>query len=270
MRRLLAPLVLSLVTSPLAAQTYQGLAEAPSGTRWIADRSSRMYYPVDCWLAARVPRADRLYFATESALQSRGFTPSAGCGGASTGARLEDPAPSPAGPRAAPNPVTSTTAAPTRTDNPHLRRGFWISGGLGYGSLGCADCGSREGGLSGGLQLGGSVSQKVLLGGGTSGWSKNEGGVTLTVGTVVALIRFYPSSTGGFFLLGGLGLGTVYAKVDGFGDDTETGGGALLGLGYDLRVGDNVSLTPFWNGFAVKTENTDANVGQIGLSLTVH
>jgi hypothetical protein len=260
--RILVSLVLAV--PPLAAQTHQGLEEAPSGTRWIADRSSRMYYPVDCWLAARVPRADRLYFATESALQSRGFAPSAGCGGASS-TQLEDA--SPAGGQAPPAPPT---VMPVPTENRHSRRGFWISGGLGYGSLGCEDCGGREGGLSGGLQLGGSLSQKVLLGGGTSGWTKDEGGVTLTVGTLVALIRFYPSSTGGFFLLGGLGLGTVYAKVDGFGDDTETGGGALLGLGYDLRVGDNVSLTPFWNGFAVRTENTDANVGQIGLSLTVH
>jgi hypothetical protein len=264
MRRLLILIVLVLTASPIAAQAHQGLEEAPSGTRWIADRTSRMYYPVDCWLATRVPRADRLYFATESALQSRGFTPSAGCGGAAS-AQLEDARP--AAPQAAP---AAATITPALTENRHSRRGFWISGGLGYGSLGCEDCTGREWGLSGGLQLGGSLSQKVLLGGGTSGWTKDEGGATLTVGTVVALIRFYPSSTGGFFLLGGLGLGTVYAKVDGFGDDTETGGGALLGLGYDLRVGDNVSLTPFWNGFAVRTENADANVGQIGLSVTVH
>jgi hypothetical protein len=58
--------------------------------------------------------------------------------------------------------------------------------------------------------------------------------------------------------------------VDGFGNNTETGAGALLGLGYDVRVGSNVSLTPFWNGFAVRTSNDDANVGQIGLSVTVH
>jgi hypothetical protein len=161
-------------------------------------------------------------------------------------------------------------AAAVEEPNRHARQGFWFNAGLGYGSLGCDGCGSREGGLSGGLQLGGSLSQKVLLGGGTSGWTKDQGGATLSVGTLVALIRFYPSSTGGFFLLGGLGLGTIYAKVDGFGDDTETGGGALLGLGYDLRVGSNVSLTPFWNGFAVKTSNADANVGQIGLSVTVH
>jgi hypothetical protein len=149
------------------------------------------------------------------------------------------------------------------------RQGFWFNGGLGYGSLGCQDCGSREGGLSGGLALGGSLSQKVLLGAGTNAWTKSENGATLTVGTLTALIRFYPSATGGFFLLGGLGVGTIHAEVSGFGA-SENGVGALVGLGYDIRVGQNVSLTPYWNGFAMSSDDSDANVGQIGLGVTVH
>lgn len=44
----------------------------------------------------------------------------------------------------------------------------------------------------------------------------------------------------------------------------------LLGLGFDVRVGRNVSLTPFWNGFAVRSPNADANVGQLGVGITVH
>ena len=153
---------------------------------------------------------------------------------------------------------------------PHSRQGFWFNGGLGYGSLGCDGCGSREGGLSGTISLGGTVSPKVYLGGGTTGWTKSEGGATLTVGTLDARIRFYPSATGGFFLTGGLGLGSISADVTGIGSDDEVGVGVVLGLGIDIRVGGNLSLTPFWNGFAVKTSNADANVGQLGLSLTVH
>ncbi|MBK6781940.1 MAG: hypothetical protein IPG75_20760 [Gemmatimonadetes bacterium] len=139
-------------------------------------------------------------------------------------------------------------ALPSPASTP-ARSGIWFNAGMGYGSLGCDDCGSREGSWSGGLALGGTLSQKVLLGVGTNGWTKSEGGATLTVGTVTAVIRFYPSRTGGFFLLGGLGLGTVHVSVDGFGSDSETGGGALVGLGYDFRIGRNVSFTPFWNGF---------------------
>ena len=152
----------------------------------------------------------------------------------------------------------------------HTREGFWFNGGLGYGSLGCQDCTGREGAVSGGLAIGGTLSQKVLLGAGTTGWTKSESGATLTVGTLTAQIRFYPSATGGLYLLGGLGLGSIRAELDGFGSETEVGPGALLGLGYDFRVGQNVSLTPYWNGFATTTANADANVGQLGLSVTIH
>ncbi|MEP7104834.1 MAG: outer membrane beta-barrel protein [Chloroflexota bacterium] len=154
--------------------------------------------------------------------------------------------------------------------HPQTREGFWFNGGLGYGSLGCQDCGGREGGLSGGIAIGGTVSPKFLLGAGTNGWTKSENGARLSVATLTAMMRFYPSVTGGFFLLGGLGLGTVRAEVSGLGSASETGVGALVGLGYDIRVGQNVSLTPYWNGFAMSSTNNDANIGQLGLGVTVH
>lgn len=153
---------------------------------------------------------------------------------------------------------------------PQAREGFWFSGGLGYGSLGCQDCDAREGGLSGGLSLGGTLSEKVLLGVGTTGWTKSEDGVTLTAGTLAATIRFYPSATGGFFLLGGLGLGAVNLDVDGVGSESETGAGAVVGLGYDIRIGQMVSLTPYWNGVGISYSDGDANFGQIGLAVTLH
>jgi hypothetical protein len=147
--------------------------------------------------------------------------------------------------------------------------GFWFSAGLGYGSLGCQDCGSRTGSGSGYIALGGSLSDKVLLGVSSNGWLKSENGTTLTVNAYTAAIRFYPSVTNGFFLLGGLGLGTVSASITGTGSGSETGVGALLGLGYDLRLGSKVSLTPYWNGYAMNSSNLDANVGQIGVGITV-
>lgn len=104
----------------------------------------------------------------------------------------------------------------------HARKGFWFNGGLGYGSLGCDNCDGREGGLSGGLALGGTLSQKFLLGVGTTGWTKSEGGATLTVGTLDARVRFYPSATGGFFLTGGLGVGSISAELAGVGSGSST------------------------------------------------
>ena len=47
--------------------------------------------------------------------------------------------------------------APALAQHPQTRNGFWFSGGLGYGSLGCD---GREGGLSGGLAFGGTLSDR--------------------------------------------------------------------------------------------------------------
>lgn len=94
-------------------------------------------------------------------------------------------------------------------------------------------------------------------------------GVRLTAGTLTALLRFYPSEVGGFFLQGGLGISSLEASMGGF-SVRETGVGAVLGLGYDIRVAPNVSLTPFWNGVGLSFSDGDANFGQLGLSITVH
>src|ERR671925_36795 len=104
--------------------------------------------------------------------------------------------------------VISVPAA-VEAQTPQTRDGFWFNVGLGYGSLGCQDCDSREGGFSSGLALGGTLSRKVLLGAGSNSWFKEQNGATLTASTLTATVRFYPSATGGFFLLGGLGLGVV-------------------------------------------------------------
>jgi len=154
--------------------------------------------------------------------------------------------------------------------NPQTRQGFWFSGGLGWGTLGCADCDGRTGGFSGGLSLGGTLSSKVLFGVGTTGWTKSEDGATLTVGTLDARVRFYPSAKAGFYLTGGAGVGSISAEMAGFGSDSEIGVSMLLGIGYDIRIGQMLSLTPYWHGFAVQAENVDSNVGQFGLAITLH
>src|SRR5437868_7700661 len=94
-----------------------------------------------------------------------------------------------------------------KAQNAQTRQGFWFSGGPGYGSLGCDNCGSRESGLSGGLSLGGTISPRFLLGGGTSGWTKTDQGARLPVDEIGARLRFYPSATGGIFVTRGVGYG---------------------------------------------------------------
>jgi hypothetical protein len=164
-----------------------------------------------------------------------------------------------------PEPATQRPYPASEPRRPLTREGLWFSAGMGVGSLGCENCGSRETGLSGGLSLGGSINDKWLLGVGTTGWAKQVNDELVTVGTLDFRFRFYPVTTQGFFITAGLGLGSVSDSID-----SEFGAGAIVGVGWDIRVGRNVSLTPFYNGFAMSNENADANVGQLGLAVTIH
>jgi hypothetical protein len=85
------------------------------------------------------------------------------------------------------------------------------------------------------------------------------------LGTFDARLRFYPGMSSGFFVTGGVGLGGI-SHANGH----EFGVGAVLGLGCDLRVASNVSLTPFWNGVLTKSSVNNINVGQVGLGVTIH
>lgn len=165
---------------------------------------------------------------------------------------------------------------------PQTRQGFWIGFGFGYGTLGvsCDGCPDidREGGLSGYLKMGGTLSPKVLLGGESNGWSKEVNGSTVTAGNLSFAAYFYPQPTSGLFVTGGLGLSSY--QEEGF--DMATGFGFSAGLGYDIRVGDNVSLAPVANfffgsvgdleeetGFFV-VPGVKQNVFQVALGVTFH
>lgn len=160
-------------------------------------------------------------------------------------------------------------ATPGEAQRAQMRDGFWFTVGVGGGSLGCKDCEERENGGAGTIALGGTLSRNVLLGGSLNGWTKSEDGATLTVGLVAVEARFYPSATGGFFLKAGAGVGSVDLS---FGNVTvsENGAGGMVGLGYDIRVGRMISLTPWLQWFGIDYNPGNANVSQLGIALTVH
>ena len=55
-----------------------------------------------------------------------------------------------------------SVAADAQAQNAQTRQGFWFSGGLGYGSLGCAEgCDQREGSVSADISLGGMARRKA-------------------------------------------------------------------------------------------------------------
>ncbi len=153
------------------------------------------------------------------------------------------------------------------------REGFWIGFGFGYGGLDitCDGCDvSRESSISGYLKMGGTLSPGLLIGGQTFGWYKEESGVKVTEGSLTANVWFYPNPAGGFWLTGGAGLASLSADAGIGGSDTETGFAVLAGLGYDLRVGRNLSLVPSATWQFGNFDGGGANVLQVALGITFH
>ncbi len=158
-------------------------------------------------------------------------------------------------------------------DNPQTREGFWIGLGLGWGSLGCSGCSSRESSGAGVLKLGGTVNQQLLLGVESSAWTKEDSGVRLTHANVVFLGQFYPTAESGFFVQGGIGVSEFKASTSGSGisvSASDNGLGLTAGAGYDVRVGSNFSITPYglysWGNF----DGGSADHFQLGAGVTWH
>lgn len=152
--------------------------------------------------------------------------------------------------------------------NPQTREGFWISFGIGYGSLGCDDCDDdRRSGTNANLRMGGTLSQRLLIGGEINGWSKTEGDATLTVGNFGPVLLFYPNPNGGLFLKGGIGMANASLDFGTF-DVDETGVGITIGIGYDARVGRSFALTPYFDILAGNFDFGSTNQFAFGLGFT--
>lgn len=183
--------------------------------------------------------------------------------------------------------VVLLAASSASAGHPQERQGFWIGFGLGYGSasVSCDDCesGGREGSFTGFLKLGGTLNERVLLGVEFNGWIKEEDGATVTLGSFTGTVTFYPRASSGFFLKGGVGASQVDTEFrDGSLSATvsKSGWGVLAGMGYDLRVGRNVSITPsvnYWYGrpgdISFEGETLGGwkqNVIDFGIGITFH
>ena len=170
------------------------------------------------------------------------------------------------------------------------REGFWIGFGFGYGSarVSCDDCGAsgREGGIAGFVKAGGTLNRKVLLGTEVNFWTKSEDQIdTLNFGNLSFTITYYPWVSSGFFVKGGAGFSFVDTQVlEGSVIrtlDLGTGFGAIAGIGYDLRIRRNLSITPVCNvymgrpgdlreGRVTIARNWRYNVVELSVGLTFH
>jgi hypothetical protein len=153
------------------------------------------------------------------------------------------------------------------------RRGVWLSLGAGLGShgVGCDDCvgAGREQGLTTSFQLGAALSPRVTLGADLVAWVKplNEPGrgEYAFFGALMGELQVYPVPRKGLFLLGGGGY-IVDVVNDDLVLDTP---GIVLGIGYDIRTGRRLSLTPQLKYLrTVDGGNLTSSLYQFGISAT--
>ncbi len=169
------------------------------------------------------------------------------------------------------------------------RTGFWLGVGWGVGSADAsiddAAGAGRGGGFTGLVRLGGKIGERTLLGCELRGLTSSETDTTVTVGDVSAAVYFYPAPSSGLFVKGGLGFSVTRIHITPTDRDETargTGPGLTMGVGYDYRIGTNVSLTPMatlymgWPGNLKRksgeTVLTGAkyNILDLGLGLTFH
>jgi hypothetical protein len=180
--------------------------------------------------------------------------------------------------------VFLATVEPSPAQGVDRREGFWWGLGVSYGwvHVACDICNDDRGGalsLSG--ALGGTVSESVVLGGELNGWTTSEENVDEYLGSLSAVVYWYPSRNGALYLKGGIGY--VAYRID---DDenalTSSGLGPQIGVGYEFYITRRTSIQPYLNAIAtLPTANLDfdgdrqadgvsLSLVQFGLSLTWH
>jgi len=143
-------------------------------------------------------------------------------------------------------------AAPTVAQE-SARSGLWGGFGFGYGSRGCEGCDDRTGGFSGMGVIGGTLSDVVRIGGGTSFFARDENDATLSIGSGLFLVQVFPGR-GSFYLQGGAGFATAEVGIADVQFQDE-GAAFLVGLGYTADIGGSgkIALVPFanWMGTSI-------------------
>ena len=140
------------------------------------------------------------------------------------------------------------TCATAQNSGGHRHRGFWIGFGFGGGvNMTEGLDGEHLGGGAGYLRLGGTPSQKVLLGFDGLDWFHGSGNSGIARGNGTFVVMFYPSVKGGGLLNGGIGFSSI-SRATTSGNSvtttTETGFGLTLGTGWDVKIGGNIYLVP--------------------------
>jgi hypothetical protein len=128
------------------------------------------------------------------------------------------------------------------------RRGFWFGLGLGAGGESNDVAGPGYSDLfyqpTISLRAGGTVGSHLRLGGEVLSWFDEEGDAVASLSSALFVAQFYPLSSAGFYLKGGLGIGRNAIDFDDGFNVGDTGFAGLIGAGYELRLGRRIYLNP--------------------------
>lgn len=131
------------------------------------------------------------------------------------------------------------------------RQGVWYAAGFG-GALGnIRDCGGCDLtgtslAISGIFRVGGTPGEQWLAGAEAGWWLGKKSGTTAGFVTVSFLGFFYPMPDRGLHFSGGVG-GMLYRENASRGDVAANGVMWRLSAGYDVRIRENVSISPYLN-----------------------
>lgn len=129
------------------------------------------------------------------------------------------------------------------------RAGFWL--GLGFGAGGESFDLRPSVGYSEvlyqptvSLRLGGTVSQRLRLGGEVMTWINEVGPAVESLSSALFIAQLYPFSRSGLYLKGGIGIGRNAVDFDDGFNQGDTGFAGLIGAGYELRLSRRFFLNP--------------------------
>lgn len=167
-------------------------------------------------------------------------------------------------------------------------QGLWGAVSLGFAGTktDCSNC-TDPGYVGNGstiIEVGGTVSRHVRLGAEFFGWDQATGNAKGQLGLLLAATRWYPDGDLPFYLKFGFGLGRGRAEgADSTGtpfEELRTGLGVMVGLGWDLRVARNFSVTltggqysGLLGDFTVGTQTLRDAISMayvVGLGVTIH
>jgi hypothetical protein len=149
-------------------------------------------------------------------------------------------------------------AAPVFGQRIHDRSGFWVAGAVSGSSvrINCSltDCSSdRRTGISGYLQIGGTLSRQTLVGVEANGWRASDAVARREYFTVTAVGYLFPSVDYPFFLKFGVGAGRYGEESSN--DISSTGFALQIGTGYDFRLANRIWVGPFVQYISAPDQN---------------